>query len=116
MMGMEWIVNMKEIRENVKRNLGYYLSLRGMSQKNLADALGVTQAAVTNWIKGKNSPGIETVAQICTILDISVSDLFGMAGDSGYSDHERELINRYRSSPQLRHAVDILLGISPGGQ
>lgn len=47
---------MGEIRENVKQNLGYFLSLRGMSQKELAMKLGVSQSAVTNWIKGKNSP------------------------------------------------------------
>jgi len=69
-----------EIRDNVKRNLGYYLSLKGMSQKELAEKLGVSQSAVTNWIKGKNAPDIEMVAQICDALEISVSDLFGADG------------------------------------
>ena len=68
---------MGEIRENVKKNLGYYLSLRGISQKELSERLSVSQSAVTNWIKGKNSPDIETVAQICNVLEISVIDLFG---------------------------------------
>lgn len=68
---------MGEIRDNVKKNLGYYLSLNGISQKELADKLSVSQSAVTNWIKGKNSPDIEVVAQICDILEISVTDLFG---------------------------------------
>ena len=61
---------MGEIRENVKQNLGYFLSLRGMSQKELAMKLGVSQSAVTNWIKGKNSPDIEMVALICQHLHI----------------------------------------------
>lgn len=68
---------MSEIRQNVKHNLGYYLTLRGISQKELADKLNVTQAAVTNWIKGKNSPDIEIVANICDVLNITVTDLFG---------------------------------------
>lgn len=68
---------MGEIRDNVKKNLGYYLTLKGISQKELADKLNVSQSAVTNWIKGKNSPDIEIVAQICNILDISVNELFG---------------------------------------
>lgn len=73
---------MGEVRENVRKNLGYYLSLRKLSQKDLADKLNVSQSAVTNWIKGKNSPDIETVSQICEILNISVVDLFGSDGDS----------------------------------
>ena len=102
---------MGEIRENVKQNLGYFLSLRGMSQKELAMKLGVSQSAVTNWIKGKNSPDIEMVALICQHLHISVAELFGMTGDETYSDRERVLVAQYRNKPDMRRAVDILLEI-----
>jgi len=102
---------MGEIRENVKRNLGYYLSLKGMSQKGLAERLGVSQAAVTNWIKGKNSPDIEAVARICDILDITVLELFGTDGSDRYTEQERRLIEQYRAKTELRQAVNILLGI-----
>ena len=98
-------------RENVKQNLGYFLSLRGMSQKELAMKLGVSQSAVTNWIKGKNSPDIEMVALICQHLHISVAELFGMTGDETYSDRERVLVAQYRNKPDMRRAVDILLEI-----
>lgn len=100
-----------EIRENVKRNLGFYLSLRKMSQKELAERLGVSQSAVTNWIKGKNAPDIEMVAAICDILDVSVSDLFGKSQADGRSDTERRLLERYHKRPQMQQAVNILLGL-----
>ncbi len=102
---------MGEVRENVKRNLGYFLSLRGMSQKELAIKLDVSQSAVTNWIKGKNSPDIEAVVRICRCLDISVEDLFGIDADKVYSDRERVLVAQYRKKPEMRHAVDVLLDI-----
>ena len=66
------------IRDNVKQNLGYYLSLRGITQKELAERLGVSQAAVTNWVKGKNSPDIDVLADICEFLNITVSNLLGI--------------------------------------
>ncbi len=103
---------MGEIRDNVKRNLGYYLSLRGMTQKELAEKLSVSQSAVTNWIKGKNSPDIEVVAQICEILNISVVELFGTNDDTSLSEHEKKVIARYREYPELHHAIQILLGIT----
>jgi len=102
---------MGEIRENVKRNLGYYLSLRGMSQKELAAHLGVSQSAVTNWVKGKNSPDIETVALICDILQISVTDLFGKDRDVNMSEDEEKVLEQYRRKPDLQRAVNILLGV-----
>ena len=87
---------MGEVRENVKRNLGYFLSLRGMSQKELAIKLDVSQSAVTNWIKGKNSPDIEAVVRICRCLDISVEDLFGIDADKVYSDREMCIRDSYK--------------------
>lgn len=102
---------MGEIRENVQKNLGYYLTLKGISQKKLAEMLQVSQSAVTNWIKGKNSPDIEMVADICEILDITVTQLFGTQEPDNYTLLERTLILRYREHPELQHAINILLGI-----
>lgn len=103
---------MGEIRDNVKKNLGYYLSLKGISQKELAEKLRVSQSAVTNWIKGKNSPDIEIVAQICDILGISVIELFGTDGSDKYDKQEKRVIEKYRAKPELQQAVDILLGVN----
>lgn len=102
---------MGEIRENLRQNLIHHLSLNGMSQKELAEKLQISQSAVTNWIKGKNSPDIETVARICDILELSVVDLFGTNGPNPYSEEEKELIVQYRKKTDLQHAIRILLGL-----
>lgn len=70
---------MGKIRENLQRNLGYYLELNKISQKELSEKLGVSQSAVTNWIKGKNSPDIELVAAMCRIFDISITEMMGLS-------------------------------------
>ena len=103
---------MGEIRDNIKKNIGYYLTLRGISQKEFAEKLGVSQSSVTFWVKGKNSPDIETVARICEILGISISDLFGTDGSDRYSEHEKKIVDHYRTRPELQQAVDILLGLN----
>jgi len=102
---------MGEIRNNVQKNLSYYLNLKKISQKELATMLNVSQSAVTNWIKGKNSPDIEIVAEICNILDITVTQLFGMNEPNDYSILEQTIILRYRQHPELQHAINILLNI-----
>lgn len=83
---------MRETRKNVQRNLVHYLSLNKINQKELAEQLNVSQAAVTNWIKGKNSPDIETVTEICAILNISLHALFGIADKNEYTETERKMI------------------------
>ena len=59
------------------KNLKTELSLRGMTQENLANALGTTQATVSRWIKGVNQPDFETLFSICRILEVTPNDLLG---------------------------------------
>ncbi len=66
---------MKDIRKNLKDNLIKYSKIKGISQKDLSIALGVSQAAVSHWFKGDNSPNIEIVAKIAAILGVAVSEL-----------------------------------------
>ncbi len=99
------------IRENIQKNLIYFLKKRNISQKALADKLGTSKSTISGWIKGRCSPDIETIAKICDILNITVIELFGTDGTSNYSDLEREIINQYRLKPQYQDAIITLLGI-----
>ena len=68
---------MSSAREHISSNLTIFLTQKKMTQKRLADLLGLSQTAVTNWVKGKNSPDIETLLDICKILDVSVNEMLG---------------------------------------
>ena len=87
---------MGEIRENVRFNLSRLIE-NTISQKDLAQKLGVSQSAVTNWIKGNNSPDIEMVAKICEVLNISVNELFSSPLQSKELKHDipSELLDKY---------------------
>ena len=66
---------MNDIRETLRINLEHQLKKSGLTQKQLAEQLGISPSAVTNWIKGKNSPDIEYIAIMCDIFNIGISDL-----------------------------------------
>lgn len=68
---------MSNLRDNIQLNLVRLINERNLSQKEFAEMLGVSQAAVTNWVKGKNSPDIEVIAKICELLNISITQLIG---------------------------------------
>lgn len=93
---------MGEIRNNLKKNLSYYLDLMNVSQKPLSEKLNVSQAAVTNWVKGKNSPDIETVSEICDFLNIKMSDLLGENKNINKLDEkDNSLISKYNQLNEL---------------
>lgn len=65
----------EDIREILRSNLIELLATRHITQKELSEKLNVSQAAVTNWVKGANSPSIDVVEKICNLFDVPISDL-----------------------------------------
>ncbi|MCH5213140.1 MAG: helix-turn-helix domain-containing protein [Oscillospiraceae bacterium] len=50
---------------------------KGITQVRLAEMLGVTQSAVTNWEKGKSVPDYENQQKLADIYGISIDELLG---------------------------------------
>ena len=57
---------------NTGRNILYFRQQQGLTQQQLADALGINKMAISNYEKGKRQPSIETVKSICKALGISL--------------------------------------------
>jgi transcriptional regulator with XRE-family HTH domain len=54
-----------------------WLKVRGMTQKDLAVAVGVSPAAVTAWVKGEYAPGNGNLEAIATALDVTMERFYG---------------------------------------
>ena len=85
-----------------------------MTQKQLADKIGVTGSRVSNWEQGVHRPDVEILANICTALNVSPSELLDIhININELSAHEQKLLTAYRKHTDLQRAVNILLGIEP---
>ena len=58
-------------------NLQRIRKAKGMSQKELADALGVTQGTISAWESGRWNPTIERVRAAAKVLCVTVDELIG---------------------------------------
>ncbi len=47
----------------------------GMTQQQLADALGVAQVSVTRWERGEREPRVSTLKRIAAVLGCDLRDL-----------------------------------------
>lgn len=104
---------MKTIKEEIACNLVFYRKKSKMTQKALADVLGVKDNTITQWEKGVNSIDIEVLFNICGILKVDINDMFGeyAIGGDRFNQREKELIFAYRDNPEMQAAVDKLLNI-----
>lgn len=58
--------------------------MKGMSQLDLANAIGTTQQQVAKWESGKIDPRISSLKKIREALGVSLSYLLGMADDPSF--------------------------------
>ncbi|HBG75473.1 MAG TPA: hypothetical protein DDW86_00755 [Clostridiales bacterium] len=97
---------------NIGPRLRKYREAQNLSQKELAERIGVSNSRVSNWEKGINRPDVDILADICNALNVSPSELLDVhLSPDNLSDIKRRVIMEYRKKPELQHAVNILLGV-----
>lgn len=62
----EFGLRMKEARRN-----------KGMTQRELAEAIGAKHNSISNWENGQNHPNMNTIERICNALEITPAYLMG---------------------------------------
>lgn len=68
---------MATVRDEIAKNFLFYRKKSGLTQKELAEKLGVKNTAVSNWESGNNSIDIETLFLACKIFGITINDMYG---------------------------------------
>ncbi len=85
--------------ENFKNRLKAMRADRGISQSALAQAVGVTRAAVNAWELGKGYPNALCLVQLAKYLNVSADYLLGLTSThtidiSRMPQNEREIVLR----------------------
>jgi transcriptional regulator with XRE-family HTH domain len=62
-------------RERLGANIRRIMRERGMTQRQLAKAIGKTETRVSNYVNGKSDMGIRSFTRICEALECGVDDL-----------------------------------------
>ena len=101
----------KPVLPVICERIRHFRELRGLEQKFLAEKMGITGNAVSNWENGRARPDVNLLPALCDLLQISFYDLFNMKDPSVcYSVKQQQLIDRYgRLSAGHRRAVDNLI-------
>ena len=50
---------------------------QGLTQRQLADSLGVSNTCVSNWGKGLSRPDADMIQKLCAALHLQANDLYG---------------------------------------
>ncbi len=53
------------------------------TQKEIANAIGISESNITNWKNGQNLPSVEVLYKLCVLLDESADYLLGLTDETG---------------------------------
>ena len=68
-----------------------------LSQGELAEAMNLGRAAISNWETGRTRPDIANIPRLCNVLGITVAAFFSdTPEEAGWNDAERALMRNYR--------------------
>ena len=80
------------------RNLRKYIADSGKTQKELADAIGVSAPTFNEWVSGKKFPRIDKIQKLADYFGILKSDLIEEktekpVAEDGLTENQRKLID-----------------------
>lgn len=61
----------------VGRRIAQFRKKKNMTQFELADALGISFQAVSNWERGNSMPDISRLSELAELFDVSIDDILG---------------------------------------
>ncbi|MCH5163404.1 MAG: helix-turn-helix transcriptional regulator [Clostridiales bacterium] len=61
-----------------KERISYAIKSSGLTQKEIAKELNISEGNITNWKKGENLPSIEILYKLCILLNESSDYLLGL--------------------------------------
>lgn len=99
---------------NIAKNILFYRKQKKLSQKDLAERLGVKHNTISSWENGTNSVDIESLFLISEILDIPINELYGVEKKSSESltESSKLLVERYQSlDGKSKRLVNIIMDL-----
>ncbi len=92
---------MNDIKTIVAKNILFYRKQNKMSQKTLAEKIGVKHNTISSWESCTNSVDIDSLFKICDALNVSINVMMGIDDNTNNNDtlneNENYLLNTFRN-------------------
>lgn len=95
------------------------ISQSGLTVKAFAESVGLPYTTLLSMLsRGLNGASLSNVQKMCAGLSITVNDLLAVEDDTittepfVFSDFEKQIIEKYRETPEMHAAIGVLLGIN----
>ena len=64
--------------EDIQKRLREAIEYSNISQREIAEKLGINPSTVSKYLRKDKYPSLETFANLCAILDVSADEILGL--------------------------------------
>ena len=83
--------------DSMGKRIEFFRKRKELKQKELAEKLKLKSiSAISDWESDKTSPKPAMMLELCKVLDISISELFGVEENKGLTKEEEKLLASYK--------------------
>lgn len=72
------------------------------TQKEIAKKLNLSESNITNWKKGENLPSVETLYNLCVLLNESSDYLLGLEDETGTKTYISNSFNNFNNTGDFK--------------
>jgi transcriptional regulator with XRE-family HTH domain len=99
---------MSIIAENIKK----YREAKGLTQKQLADAIGKTKNVVSNWENDLNKPDADTIELLLGIFEVDANTFLGWNNPDQVKADAEELADKIISNDKIKNILPLIANLS----
>ena len=92
---------------NLRDNIKKYCKLRKMTQKELAEKLGVTDVSLNATLKEGKDPRLSTLQKIADVLEIKITDLLSDGTEQTIAEEQPVAYVPYIRCPHCGKEIDL---------
>lgn len=98
---------MSVLGDNIKK----YRDLKGLTQKQLADAIGKSKNVISNWENGLNKPDADMIELLLNILDIDANTLLGWDSPEQLKADAEALAEKILTSQKAKNLIQLVVSL-----
>lgn len=88
----------KKLNEIIGKNITEQMERHNLTQMEVAEAMGCTQATISNWCKGIKAPRMDKIDKLCALFGCSRSAIM----EEGRAKTKEEVLQAAFERPEMR--------------
>ncbi len=84
--------------EHIRIKMTEAIKQSGLTQTELARRLGIGQQTISEYLRGKSMPALDTFANLCAVLDLDANDILCL---NDYASKSVSVVNSFNNSSNI---------------